>query len=445
MNKPVKYLNLIIAVFLTGSAVMLNAQADDRRNEVKAMFSHDTRNLWINHLTGSIDNKHKVDFFIGTDGKECKGLYTLSSSNNTFYFEGEDTDDHIRLIEFSKSGKLCGYILGNYNGQKLDAIWTDSKKIQQLTLKADIKTEPGATSDSGCSSEDLYILYEATIDGVKVKLILNRQNGIQKISVCQDNRFFTDVINPDLIGVDFYALDFPGTVLYKKKIKTGSFSMWDIFSDNLNLFDESQVYSLKRKAAFTYECYEYADFTTRLDLVRPKIAKPGFNKWIENIFQSWLSENQKKLTSKNPDDYSGSEKWAYNVHGWVEVDYYSGDLISGTVYKQSAYEKNIQKRSFIFDINAGKELKFNDIFESDFNPFDYFDKVVNAKKKELKTNSGLRKWLDTQRFEYVTLKQNGFCFRTDFSMLYGEQEIIVSYSDLSGKLKNRTLIKELNP
>ena len=74
---------------------------------------------------------------------------------------------------------------------------------------------------------------------------------------------------------------------------------------------------------------------------------------------------------------------------------------------------------------------------------DYFKKVVLAKKKELKWKPEVKNWVDGQKFSYVALTDTGFSFKTDFSTIYGEKEIIIPYQELAVNLKNRSIIKEL--
>ena len=436
-------LTLMLCFILT--TVNIVAQQDKHRQEVRAMFTEDKKDLWIHQLSGLLDGIHKIDMVIGTDGKECKGIYTLRSSNLSFYFEGEDTGEHIRLLEMTKSGKFSGYIMGNYDGKNLNAIWMDVKKIQQLTLTASVQNNFITERDKVCNSPEWISKYEGKIEGERLKLTVHFQKGQYKLLWQAGDRIFSDIYTDDLNQSTFPELNFSGTVLNKKKLNLKSITESTSADNVVQLLSGNEVFKMNLTARLNFDCYEYANFSTRWELIRPNPEKPKFSAWLEQNFKQWFSENQKKSFQQSDDEFSTTERWAHNIYGWVEVDLFNADLISGTVYRQHSQESNVQKHAFIYDLSNGKELKIGELFEKNFDATDYIRKVIKARKKELQVTPVMRKWINGQDFLNISLTSQGISCRTAFHTVYGEHEILIPYKDIKDKIKLRTLLKELNP
>jgi hypothetical protein len=436
-------LTSILCFILT--TVNIVAQEDKLRQEVRAMFSADKKDLWIHQLSGLLDGIHKIDMTIGTDGKECKGIYSLRSSNLTFYFEGEDTGEHIRLLEMTKSGKFSGYIMGNYDGKNLNAIWMDVKKIQQIPMTASVQNSSDTNTQKECNSPEWIAKYLGKIDGERVKLTVHYQKDRYRLLWHTADRIFSDIYTDDLTHSMFPELSFSGTVLNQKKLNLKSITESTSADNAVQILSGNEVFKLNLTARLNFDCYEYASFSTRWELIRPNPDKPRFSAWLEQNFKQWFSDNQKKLVMHSEDEFSTSERWAHNIYGWVEVDLFNADLISGTVYRQHSHEINVQKHAFIYDLSSGKELKISELFEKNFDASDYIRKVIKARKKELQVSPVMRKWINGQDFMNISLKSQGVSCRTAFHTVYGEHEILIPYQDIKDKIKLRTLLKELNP
>ena len=98
------------------------------KEEVRALFPADIKNLWINYLTGTVAGCHVIDMILGTDGHTCKGLYTIRTSNTTFLIEGEDNANQLRLIEYNTDYRATGFLNGRYDGLSFTGIWENTSR-----------------------------------------------------------------------------------------------------------------------------------------------------------------------------------------------------------------------------------------------------------------------------------------------------------------------------
>ncbi|MBC7884750.1 MAG: hypothetical protein H7X99_04710, partial [Saprospiraceae bacterium] len=204
------------------------------------------------------------------------------------------------------------------------------------------------------------------------------------------------------------------------------------------------IIPLKSERRLVYECYEYADYYSRMECVRPMTGYKKFDIWIETAFKDWVRANLEKFKSIDSGDIGTNERWSQTAYGWVDVDLFLNDMISGTIYMQSSWSPVTRKKAFIYDLKNGKEMILQDIFERNFESKSFFDLLIPAMKKEFHSKPELKTWIEGQRFEHITIKDNGISFKTDFNTIYGEKEILIPFANLTDKLKHRSLIKALS-
>ncbi|MBK9733962.1 MAG: hypothetical protein IPO92_02915 [Saprospiraceae bacterium] len=163
---------------------------------------------------------------------------------------------------------------------------------------------------------------------------------------------------------------------------------------------------------------------------------------MESTFRDWIGSSTKKLKAIEVSDIGTQDRWTQTAHGWVEVDLFLEDIISGNIYMQSSWKTETEKISFIFDLSAGKEVSLQDIFKDDFDSNNYFKKAVVSIKNEKLWKQDRKKWCDKQKFEHVTLSEEGFKFTSAYSTIYGEEEILIPYKDIEIYIKDKRIQKE---
>ena len=194
-------------------------------------------------------------------------------------------------------------------------------------------------------------------------------------------------------------------------------------------------------------CVEYADYMTSYDLSFPKTKYTNFNKWIENQTGQWMkrcrkyTDNAKKRHAENAVQLRASLR----AYGWCNIDMISDQLISGQLTFMNTWSKKQEGKNINFDFYTAKEITLKDIFKKDFDyqKFirNYINKTINKHKRY--RDYEFRKWLAEEDFPYFTLREEGISFSTNFNMLYGQQQIVISYDTLEKYLKKNSPIKHL--
>jgi len=441
--KYILYILFLEFVLAFGGDTLAMGQVNTK-SQVSAMFPPNTRDVWINYLSGTVDGLHVVDMIIGTDGRSCKGLYTLRSSGTTFTFEGDDNEHQLKLAELNNDGRLTGFLYGRYDGQNFDGLWMNTKKNLTLPFKLSFVNSFGDNKASISEHNQWYQFFSGKVDNKNIKLAIDKNEESYTCQVWQDDRKNMDIVIGKTEGnLTTIELNISKTVLNNKiaVLDTSNTSRIEIkYRDEKG---NEVATSLKSERRLVFESYDYADYLSRLECVRPILAHKKFDVWMEKKLLEWLDENISKLKATNPKNIATNERWTQIFHGWVEIDLYLDDVISGTIYMQSSQQPNTEKVSFIYDLKNSKEIDLQALFNDEFDSKDYFKQVIPAKKKEVKWKPESKNWVETQKFNYVTLKDTGICFKTDFSTIYGEKELIIPYKELTVNLKNRSIIKEL--
>jgi hypothetical protein len=414
------------------------AQPKYSKADVREMFPSNTKNLWINYLSGKIDDTHTIDMIIGTDGHTCKGLYTLRSSNITFFFDGEDANNQLKLAEMNKDLKFTGYLNGKYDGTTFEGQWMNTRKNVRYPIKLGF-----------VNSFDNYIpdhrvvgqwnrIYSGTITEKPIKIQIIKFDSLYTVIYTDEHqlRKKETYIGKEL-QVEMLKMGFSGSTLSNKwiMIDTARTENIDVIYPDDNGYEV--VSSLKMTDALEYSTFEYADYYSKLICTRPITGNKRFDTWMSNVFKVWLDTSVKKLKDISTDEIGTKDRWIQVANGWVEVDLYVGDLISGTMYMQSSWQNETEKIPFIYDLRAGKEMTLQDIFDNKFDSKEYFKVVIPDIVKSTTWHKDVKNWVTKQTFDYVCLKEDGISFSTRFNTLYGEKEIVIPYQNVKQNLKPR--------
>jgi len=408
------------------------------RAEVKAMFGPKPKDLWIHTLHGYIDKTHEIEMIFGTDGVLCKGMYILKSSGTIFYVEGEDIANNIKLYEYNKKGRHTGYITGSYDGKKLESVWCDVDRNMHVSMALIQSDMTDDDVNKHCNSNQWYRWYKTRADSTELIIHLIKKDLVYQITISRKNKNdFSDVfisendtdksLNIALKegNIELMIPDLKSNVLLVRPY--GS-------SDNFT--------TLEKFHEATFDCYTYCDFTTKILLRKPVINHKKFNDFMAAEFSKWKSESEKQIHYQNAEESPIDERWIKSGLAWVELDYITEDIISGTIYKQSSWKRGTEKKCFIYDLKLSKILQPKDIFW-DINSF--YEVKTGAQKLYIGNLPAIDPevllWLSEQTFDCLTLKKEGLSFQTPHSMIYGEYKFYIPFSFLNGMIKHKSIAR----
>lgn len=430
-------LSLLISILM---GLSINAQKTYSRADVRALFPVNVKDLWINNLSGTLDGKHIIDMIIGTDGHICKGLYTLRNSGTTFFFEGDDNNHQLKMVEMTPDNRASGFIFGQYDGEIFSGIWANADKSLHLPMNLSFVDGFDMNQKYHCHLHHWQRIYGGKIENKSLNIHISRL----------DDRFFIDVIMDSIQVKDIFpAKDNRVDVLVLKShlgiinnkslvIDTADLSKVSLVSLDETGYEVSSI--LKAEAILDFECYEYADYHSRFLVQKPILGNKKFDLWMEKNIKNYVDECLETFRTFKPENIGTKERWIQYAEGWVEVDLFQKEMISGTIYLHSSLQSNTKKIPFIFDTKSGKEITLQDLFLKDFNANDYFKNVILAKKKEVSWSTEIIEWVKNQAFNYVTLKTEGISFKTEFNTVFGEQEILIPFNTVEQNLKNKYFI-----
>lgn len=434
-------ISLLFSVLLILSGTTI-AQKKYTKTDVREMFPSNVKDLWINTLSGHIDDIHIIDMIIGTDGQTCKGLYSIRNSGTTFFFEGDDINHHLKLVELTSESRTSGFIYGKYDGENFEAIWMNTNKDRTLPMNLSFVNSFEQHLPDRCKQSQWQRIFSGKVDDKTLKVQIIRHDLTFSIACYEDGKKMEEIKLGNDKRVEVFDLTFKNSILTGKSLVVDTSNLNNISIIHLDEGGYEVSSLLKIESSLDFACYEYADYYSKLIAVKLESGHKKFDVWIEQKYKTWIDESIVKL-KKSTINFGTKDRWIQSAEGWVEVDLYTSDIISGTLYLQTSVHNETEKIAFIYDLKNGKEIKVQDIFDGKFDSKQYFNAIIPARKKEINWSNECKKWVENENFQYVTLKENGFCFRTNFNTIYGEKEILVPYFMVEQNFKNRNLLKDI--
>lgn len=419
------------------------AQASFTKADVRKMFPENVRDLWINNLSGTLDMVHLTDMIIGTDGHTCKGIYRMRNSGAVFQFEGEDINHQLQLVELSDVSRRSGFIFGKYDGEKFAGSWMNADKNVSYPMSLSFVNSFEEYHLDKCKQQRWYRIYEGRSEGKDINLHIERDQLAFTIILQKDSVWSKDIVVGKGARVEVLETGIKNLALNGKTIVIDTSNL-----DRINIMHlDDKGYeistSLEQKAHLDFECFEYADYYSKMVCNRPVCDDKKFNLWMDNKLKTWIHDNITRFKSVKQDNIGTNDRWIQSADAWVEIDLFLQDIVSGTIYLQTSLHPDTEKIAFIYDLSSNKELKLAEIFDNKFDSKDYFKYVISAKKKEVQWEKSCSHWVNQQDFRYATLNEDGIVFRTDFNSIYGEKKLIIPYEEVLSNIKIKNLIKEI--
>ncbi len=409
------------------------------KSDVRALFKKSTKNLWINYLSGTLDGLYVVDMIIGSDGKDCKGLYTLRESGHTFFFEGVDLDHNLHLAEFSIDDKNTGIITGHYDGEKMDAQWFNIEKNRKAHFSLSIVNSFENYQKPSTISHQWIRNFNGQINGQNVNFSVTRNRENYSITYVRDTINEIHEVKGKNLTVEILNIDFKDEFLNGKSLmlEASQPSRADIVYKDENGYSSTVGLNINYK--MDYEVMAYADFHTLMLGEKPKIDHKKFDIWMNDEINKWIETSLKKHQKIKYGELGARQKWIHQADCWFEIDLYSKEWISGTIYYQSSAQKDVDKLAFIYDLKLSKHINVEDFFNSKSDKMLILEKNIY---KQIEKDSQFKN-LDTESFKYVTMNAEGFKYTTDFCPIYGEKSLLISFASIEQNLKNKSLSKTL--
>ncbi|MFK8005302.1 MAG: hypothetical protein AB8H03_02985 [Saprospiraceae bacterium] len=426
------------------SPIFCFAQKIDAKDYVKTLFENQAEIQWIKYYKGRIDDLNDVAITLGFDGVNCKGRLTYLRSNTDFDLNGYIENETLLLQELDQKNNVSGILSGKIAGKTINGNWKnfDGSRGGNLTLT---ETEKIVKFPSYCGDNKWIRKYQGKIANNNWEILLQKESSDQLTGLVFHKKKNTSY---SIKG----NVDINNNFTLKAKNQKGQIVetfVGLLKQDQLTIgTKKSKKITLAPFEGLTIGCVEYADYATGYDITFPKTTNAAFNKQMDEETNAWIKACRKHLLKIKKQNTSADPKMRATERGfaWGEVEYFSQSVISGFMTFSNTWTPGQKLIVFNFDMKNDRMLYLEDIFE---NKKDYQKYIRNYIKKEIKNHQlyadpDFKKWIKKSNFSYFTIRKNGICFSTKYSMLYGRQSVTIPFRQLQPFLKKSfiTMMKE---
>ena len=422
------------------------AQKADSKAYVKALFENQTEIQWVKHYKGRIDDLNDVSVTLGFDGTDCKGQLTYLRSNTKFDLDGTLENRQLFLQELDETKKVSGTLKGELKGNMVIGKWKNynGKMGGNLWLE---ETEKENKFPSYCGDNKWIRKYEGAVGQKSAEIILQKESS-QKLS-----------------GIIFYErknqsyalhgnIDEQNDFIIKVKDEKGSIVQTlegNLQQDKLTIAvkqtsSKNAKTTLTPIEGLTIGCVEFSDYKTSYDITFPKTTNAAFNKQMQEETDAWVKACRNHSVRVKKENPLEQPKFRATERGyaWSEVDYFSKKIISGLMTFSNTWTPGQKIIAFNFDLENNNSIYLSDVMEQNKDSEKY---IKNYCKREIKNHKlygddDFKKWIKKSDFPYFTIRKEGICFSTKFSMLYGRQSVTIPYQQLKPFL-TKSFIKKM--
>ncbi len=407
------------------------------KHSAKSLFDDDTEVQELLYQ-GVLNGVHQVNFVLGLRDNICKGFYSYSGSKLTFQLEGTYKEDFFELHELDQNLKVSANLILEKEDDLLTGQWTHIDKKIGFPISA-VKVNSFSNDINNCRENSWQNTYHGVLEQQNISIRLTKES---------DSDLFVNV-NIASIPFDFTVeCDRPECRFFKQDFKgqTGLFEELEfrrIDSSYLNITmiksDRSrELVGLRLYETLSYDCIDYSSYTSRYNLIYPKLKNLFFNKTIRNIVGDWETSIIQEIDSLellSPGQIP-ADRFTYEATGWVDITQFNNQIISGVFTFQKNWATAPQRKVFNFDLSQNKEITSDQVFKSSFDYQKYFDTFIAEQKKNYVPfkQKYISDWVKTQKFNHVNYTAEGIVFSSDFSNIYGSHQVLLPYANIKKHL-----------
>lgn len=431
------WLFVILYLFLPCAIPGLDAQAQVASDQVKRLFGKPKKIKWIRHYTGKLGQVNDISMTIGYDGKRCKGRLIYAGSKEIFLLEGSLSGNRLSLKEKDRNDQTSGYLKGYLNKLKFSGSWSNQKKNFSQQLELNIAEAP-LQHKLPCATDRWVRSYVSDAHQMLIQHLGEQEfSGYISLPGFAPTFHFKNNAQTSPGQLLFELLDPYGHQSGYLQFKLQEPEDWDVTF--IDLQGKSQDLNFQLQEQFAIDCTEHADYMASYDITFPQTTSTVFNQWMNQLADDWIKgcDQYISVVGANETNYRPEMRATLRAYAWTDISFYNDQLISGQLAHHKSWSGSSQGQSFIYDLSAQRELKESDIFNPAFPRRAFLWEKVKSELPNfpMYTDKGFRQWLENNEFPYLTLCMEGLCFRTEFDMIYGQQQIIIPYKEVLPYLK----------
>ena len=424
------------------------AQSGDRERAVYQQFNKPSKIQWIRHYQGRIDDLNDIAMTLAYDGKSCRGALIYLRSQEKFKLVGDIDKNMLQLEEVDANGQISGHIAAELSKEGIIGEWTNHDRTIGGHLLLHQK-EQAIEYPSYCGDNKWIHLYKGTIGSEAIDLILQK-TGNQKLRgiahVHHQGKSYP------MVGD--YHLDGQFEIFLQDDNGHSAGRMVGQFNQSTRLEAQHIGHDGKRNScqlnlidALGVECMEYADYISTYDVTYPKTQSPAFNRWITQLTDEWVAEcyAYAQRVKAQSGTIRPDQRASVRAYAWTDIDFYDGQLISGTFFHCSTWSNDYEGQAFNFDLQEGKAIQLSELFIKDFDHQAFVRQYIHdtIDQHALYRDFQFREWLSSASFPYFSIRRKGINFSTAFNPIYGQQHITIPYTQLNRYLQDNHPLQQL--
>jgi hypothetical protein len=412
---------------------------------VLKLFDQPASVKWIRTFRGRFDDVAQIDLTLGFDGRQCKGYLMYPKSKLRLQLEGTFPDSNrLRLEERDAQKQISGRLEGRIHGRHLEADWINADNTIGARIEAEEPT-PGQTLPSGCGDNKWTARYLTRFNNARADMVLSKlHNGYLYgyLWIESDEKTYQLRGETDKAGSFLIKVIPPGQK--QTALLTGQFK-------NAQELDVKWSGTEKREMKFTQRerllmgCLEQADYKSVLDAVYPRTSCVGCNTWFDQRMSTWMNKAKATLAAdKTPPVPEQRNKQRGSA--WVEVVGWTENIFSGYVVFSESWNPAANGIPFNLDLRNGKEIKMADLFNKSFDSDKWLADYVRRESPKLPAFANdpkYREWIAANGFPLVAIHREGLRLATHFHPDYGQQYLLVPFSELKPYMKKDNPISDL--
>lgn len=410
------------------------------------LFDPNVRLQWMHYYRGRFDDITPVVLALANDGNVCRGYLTFTRSNTRIRLEGKADSVSFRLQE-RYGGQTTGILAGQFLPNRLLAEWSSTDHATGSRLEAQQLPGPPTGPAEPCGENKWARRYIAKWNGARADMVLMRiYNGelIGYLWLESEDKLLNFVGNSTPEGGIQGQLIFPNG-------KIGAQIQGKVLMPQLLEFTwmgsgELRDFKFTGRENAPLGCLDYADFSSSMDALYPRINCDNCNKWLDDQIKRWTEKVKGAIAEKKPTAIPYNRN-AFRASAWSEIACWTENIFSGYVTMTETWSDQIQGVAYNFDLRTGKEISLNDVFNKSFNAKVWFADYAKKEMPKLPVfvqDPKYREWVDKEGFPLMTFRRTGVELSTVFHPYYGRQKILIPYSVLKPFLKPGNPISDLS-
>lgn len=411
---------------------------------IHKLFEKGTAVKWIKRLKGRIDDVYQVDITLGSDGRNCKGYMTYVKSKTRFSVNGPLEKDQIQLEERDANNFITGQIKGSFNGTRLEANWNNNNNSIGRRIEAEI-IQPGQTVVTSCSENKWASRYITRYNGGRADMVLIRMhNGALEGFLWVEADHNTYTLKGELKPDGAYDLE---ALLPNGKtggLLEGNLSNPTAVVCNWVGSGEKRSFAFSQKDKLVFGCLDYADYRSGFDATYPRTPCVTCNTWMDQQVNGWMSSCRTAVAAMQ-EPLNAASRDAHRGSCWSDIVCWTENILSGYLTFTDTWNPEAQGKSFNFDLKSGREIGFSDLFVKNFDVKSWIEvywKRESPKMRQFATDPSYREWINKEGFPLFALRRDGMELSTLFHPIYGQQHLLVPYTELKSYLRKDNPISE---